>query len=267
MRIKESNQYARILVLLAILIVIATAVLAHEETESGATNEVKFNLDEPVSYILVTSGWVLLISITLLFAPVFAARHKKTLFLMIAIPVILSTLFLAGNTLYKNFHSVTRGPVHWHADYQVWACGKQLDLVNPKGLSNKIGSNLMHEHNDDRMHIEGVLDKREDVNLGNYFMNIGGMLKNDAISYPTVKGAVHYKNGDTCPDGSIGTLKVYVNGKRITEPVSYVISPQENVPPGDCIIYLFDNSNADATDKVCESWTAKDWTYEKQGGT
>ena len=92
-------------------------------------------------------------------------------------------------------------------------------------------------------------------------MNVGGMLEHDQISYPTASGMVDYHNGDSCPDGTQGTLKVYVNGEKIEEPESYVIAPEENVPPGDCIILIFDSSNADRTDKICESWQAKSWTY------
>ncbi len=190
-------------------------------------------------------------------------KIKKPLFLAIVLPIIAASLFLAGSTIYGNIISTTKGPVHWHADYEVWACNQKLDLVNPKGWSNRIGTSTFHEHGDDRIHIEGVVHSLEDVALGRYFTTIGGKLHHDALVYPTEQGTIFYTNGDTCPDGQSGTLKVYVNGKKITQPEKYVITQTPYVPPGDCIIVEFSSGDAETTDKLCASWAAKGWSYER----
>ena len=60
-----------------------------------------------------------------------------------------------------------------------------------------------------------------------------------------------------------GTLtKVYVNGKKIDNYSEYVIYPDSIVPPGDCIVVLFDETNDDKTDIICESWEVNSWNYD-----
>ena len=173
----------------------------------------------------------------------------------------MASLYLAGYTVYENFISETEGPVHWHADYQVWACGEQLDLRDPKGLANKIGSPSIHEHNDGRIHIEGTLSEIQEADLQHYFKAIGGNLDNGGISFLTNEKNILYSNGDKCPSGEAGILKVYVNGKRIDNFEKYVLYPSVYVPPGDCIIIVFDESDIDNTELKCASWEAAEWNY------
>src|SRR3989344_854626 len=80
---------------------------------------------------------------------------KKILFISIVAIVASVTIFLAGSTIYLNIVSFSRGPVHYHADFEIWNCGQEIDLKDPKGISNKIGTPALHEHNDKRIHLEG----------------------------------------------------------------------------------------------------------------
>ena len=260
-------------------LVLSTIILAHEAEEVD-------DHDEPVS-IENNEGWsqkvqnviqqrndlnikflttAAAIAVVLVIASIKYEKRiqkfKKLVFLGIVIPLILASLFLAATTIYANILSTTKGPVHWHADYEVWACNEKLDLVNPKGMSNRIGTALFHEHGNDRIHIEGVVHSLDDVTLGRYFTTIGGKLQQDKLMYQTEKGIIVYSNGDPCPNGDRGTLKVYVNGKKIANPEQYVITQTAYVPPGDCIIIDFSSSDAVTTDKICSSWTAKGWTYQ-----
>lgn len=83
---------------------------------------------------------------------------KLPLFAIITGTVVISTLVLIGNTIRLNVVSESGGPVHWHTDIEFWACGTELELRNPTGfLSNKIGTSTYHEHNDKRIHLEGVV--------------------------------------------------------------------------------------------------------------
>ena len=82
---------------------------------------------------------------------------KKILFGIITVPVILATLFMAGSTFYLNFQSISGGPVHWHAEYEIWDCGIELDLTDPEGFTNKIGYSSLHEHNVIWIHLVGVV--------------------------------------------------------------------------------------------------------------
>ncbi len=191
-----------------------------------------------------------------------SAALKKRLFLSIVIPLVIATVYFGSAIIYENLVSETGGPIHWHADFHVYACGEKLDLKDPQFPSNKIGTPLYHEHNDDRIHLEGTLLTWDSATFGRFFDVIGGDLEPGYLKYPTVNGVEEYRNGDICPDGSVGTLKVYVNGQKIDDYSNYIIYPHAYVPPGDCIMVMFDSSASDTTDVLCESWQVKGWTYD-----
>ncbi|MEK6903874.1 MAG: hypothetical protein AABW64_04480 [Nanoarchaeota archaeon] len=232
-------------------------VQAHGEEETQEQY-----LTDPVFYLTITAFWVVVLTIFIITNPKFTARWKKQLFLLMIIPIIATSLYLGTHTIYENINSVTKGPVHWHADYELYVCGKHFELVDPEGLRNKIGSPTFHEHNDDRIHIEGTVDRLEDFTLGAYFRTVGGRLTDEGIIFPAQQGTIAYKNGQLCPDEYRGTLNVYVNGKRIADHENYLIYPDAYVPPGDCIIITFDAGNQDTTNILCESWNAQGWNYD-----
>lgn len=220
-------------------------------------------LSDPTLYIKLTALMLFFLAIILLtMKNEFREHHKKFLFYLIVIPVLLSTFYLAGHTVYKNVVSETGGPVHWHMDYQVWACGEQLNLVDPKGFRNKVGSPLFHEHNDNRIHVEGTVKKLSDISYGKYFEVVGGSLTDTSFSYDVEgKGIVSYQNGDLC-NGEPGTLKVFVNGQKIEDPGSYLMYPHALVPPGDCAIVEFSPGDSETTQYICDSWAANEWDYD-----
>jgi len=182
---------------------------------------------------------------------------KRLLFLGISLPIVVVTIYLASSTIYLNVTSLTKGPVHWHADFEIWDCGQKVNLVKPKGLSNRIGTPILHEHNDDRAHVEGVVFELKDVSLGKFFDVIDGDLDKDRITLPTDNGIVSLKNGDLCGSAP-GILQVFVYQtkdkvffqKKIEDPASFTLSPHGKVPPGDCIIIEFDEPK-EKTDKLC----------------
>lgn len=188
---------------------------------------------------------------------------KKVLFISIALITIATTLFLAGSTIYLNMISVSKGPVHYHADFQIWNCGEELELVDPKGLSNKVGTSTLHEHNDKRVHLEGVVVEEKDASLGKFMKVVGGNISNDNLTFPTNNGLKSFNSGETCPNGEEAFVQVFVynvEGKnyyqrKLNNPQDYIIAPQTQVPPGDCIIIEFDRLK-DKTDKLCLSFEA-----------
>lgn len=114
-----------------------------------------------------------------------APKLKLPLFIAIVVVVFGTTLTIGGGTVYLNVNSATGGPVHWHADLEVWACGNELDLRDPTGLSNKIGTPTYHEHNDKRIHLEGVPTSLPyDYSMGKFMNVIGGELTNDTLTIP-----------------------------------------------------------------------------------
>ncbi len=253
MEMKLSLFYRTFFVLFLLVVTISGA-LAQETSNS--------NPYSPVQYVVYSSIWLVLISVgSIIFKDKIKDNNKKYIFWIMVLPVVLSALYLSGYTIYENITSETNGPVHWHADYQVLTCGNKLDLVNPTFPKNKIGSPLLHEHNDDRIHIEGTVNNLEDISLGKYFEVIGGKLEEGHLIYNTVQGIKEYKDGDEC-NGTPSSLKVYVNGERIEDYADYLYYPDPLVPPGDCIIISFDPSESETIDILCESWEVKGWNYE-----
>lgn len=187
---------------------------------------------------------------------------KKIIFWLITAVIAITTGALVGMTIYLNQVSVTGGPVHWHADFEIWACGTEQDLLDPTGISNKIGTPTLHEHNDKRIHVEGVVVEYADVNLGAFFRALGGEMTNKTLTIPTNTGMVNFLNGQDCND-TAAQLQVFVieanlqdqsySQQKITDLPSFRFAEESAVPPGDCIIIEFDQPK-DRTDHLCQSY-------------
>jgi hypothetical protein len=111
---------------------------------------------------------------------------KLPLFALIVTITLGTTLTISGATVYLNVSSATGGPVHWHADVEFWACGNELEIRDPQGLlSNKIGTPTLHEHNDKRIHLEGVpVTLPHDASLGKFMNVIGGEISDQSLRLP-----------------------------------------------------------------------------------
>ncbi len=195
-------------------------------------------------------------------------RTKWMLFLGIAVPIVFATLFSAGTTIYLNQISHTKGPVHWHADFEIWNCGEKVDLQDPVGLSNRVGNPVLHEHGDGRIHVEGVVVSQEDVSLHHFFEQAGGEMSKEALLLPTNSGNVNMRNGALCR-GKPAQLQVFVYSvvnpdersnwilrqEKIDIFPEYVLARYANIPPGDCFIVEFDVEK-EKTDKLCASYEA-----------
>ncbi len=130
-------------------------------------------------------------------------KLKKPLFISIAAVVVGTTLTIAGGTVYLNIRSASGGPVHWHADMEIWACGNELNLRDPTGLSNKIGTPTLHEHNDKRIHLEGVpVNMPYDASLGKFMDVVGGELSGKTLVVPLNPDAdTYFQNAKGQEDG------------------------------------------------------------------
>lgn len=130
----------------------------------------------------------IILGVTTLLAILLKKRKslKLPFFAIMALTIIGSTLTLLGSTVYLNTESESGGPVHWHSDIEFWSCGAELELRDPHGwLSNKIGTTTYHEHNDKRVHLEGVVvRKAEDASLEKFMRVTGGYLADDRIGIP-----------------------------------------------------------------------------------
>ena len=194
--------------------------------------------------------------------------QKKLIFGILIIISVGVTIILLGSTIWINSLSETSGPVHWHADFEIWKCGEKIDLKDPEGLVNRIGSPLLHEHGDLRMHVEGTPLHLYELNVRNFFRVIGGSLINSEVTVPTNEGVTALRDGDNC-NGEEAELQFFLY--RVTNPdpgkksgffykqqkvddfEDYILSPYANVPPGDCFIIELGPAK-EKTDKICVSY-------------
>lgn len=158
-----------------------------------------------ISTKTVLIGSVLLVLLVIA-ALLWSQRHPKTkapIFGLILVVVLGTTLTISGGTIYLNVKSATGGPVHWHADVEFWACGNELELRDPQGvLSNKIGTPTLHEHNDKRIHLEGVpVELPQDASLGKFMDVVGGDVTNHTLIVPVNEGDDLFENGEGEEDG------------------------------------------------------------------
>ena len=115
-----------------LFIVFLSLVTAHEEKNSvSKENGVKISL---ILIVLASINAVILVVISCI-----SKKYKRALFLGIVIPIAIATIFLVSSTIITNIHSSSDGPVHWHADYELWACEEKLNVINPTGLSIMLG--------------------------------------------------------------------------------------------------------------------------------
>ena len=228
-----------LLFLLAIFLLSASSAFSHEE-------EVEYMLDHsglyPISQLQAAGYGSLIFGILALAIILFHKKMndaaKKIMYILVVAVTAIVTLYLVLTTLHLNVTSITKGPVHWHADFEIWVCGRGIKLSEPKGLSNKQGVDLMHAHNDNRIHVEGVILDKKQASLGSFFHAVGGSLSSDGLKVPVDEGLISVHDGDKCNEKP-AKLHVFVNGNLIENPSAYEISHYEKVPPGDRIKFVF----------------------------
>ncbi|OGY27300.1 MAG: hypothetical protein A2Z42_03560 [Candidatus Woykebacteria bacterium RBG_19FT_COMBO_43_10] len=248
----------------------ASSVHAHGGEEETAVETVTQTLEDSlrsnsIKIVVVASILILGFLVLTIFLKHLGERVKTVLFLGIVLPTLFTTVYLITSTISLNSASSSGGPVHWHADFEIWDCGQKLELTDPEGFSNRVGSATFHEHNDNRIHVEGVVVDKKEAALGRFFQFVGGELHNDGFQIPTNDGLIVRRNGDPCKGDRPGILQAFVykthgdtyRQEKLTDPTSYILSPYGNVPPGDCIVVEFDSKEKEKTDRLCDSYELK----------
>lgn len=202
---------------------------------------------------------IFLVLILLVFKPqrVYA---KIFFFIVLSLVAVSVTFYIVGATITLVNTSPTKGPVHWHADFRIFNCGEEIDLLDPEGFANRVGTSVIHEHGDKRIHIEGVPETYADASIGNFISLVGGHIGSDTLHVPTNNGVVEMKNGTECPDGE-GVLQAFLwetdemiaTQRPLPEFIDYVIAPETLVPPGDCVIFEF-NTEREKTEYICQQY-------------
>lgn len=224
---------------------------------------------------------------------------KKPLFLIIVATIIIPTVLMTGSTVYLNTISDSKGPVHWHTDIEYWVCGQEIELRDPIGaFSNKIGNSTYHEHDDKRIHLEGVVvDKEYDASLGKFMSLTGGIITKDTLIIPTEDSLfeddidgdkstgdkeqvkrfasndangleiISAKNGAGCSDNGYAELQVFryqLNEDKKTYTQSKLDDPaayvmrDESTVPPGDCIIVEFDALKTTTDKLCQQYGVRD---------
>lgn len=219
---------------IVLLSLLSSVTYAHEEEIHETVTESffhQFNYTTVIALSIVTIVSCTIILLT--YKDSLIENQKRIIFGIIVLATIVSTGYLVGNTVYMSLTSWSKGLVHWHADFEILICGQKVVLPEPTGIANRVGTEEIHHHGDYRIHLEGVMKEREDATLGNFFDAIDVHFSNEKI--------LNMDNGDYCPDGKKGTVKMFVNNQLYTGDYrDYVIAPYSQVPPGDFIKIVFE---------------------------
>jgi len=228
-----------ILLFVASLVLLPYNIFSHEgEEEFMLDHSELYPITQLKAVVYGSLIFGVLIAAILLFHKKMSNINKKIVYFLIVTVSSLVTVYLVITTLHLNIISLTKGPVHWHADFEIWVCDKEMKLAEPKGLSNKQGVDLLHAHNDNRIHVEGVLLDMKQASLGAFFYAVGGSLSSDGVTVPTNEWLIVVHDGDLCNEKP-AKLYVFVNGNLIDNPPDYEIAHYEKVPPGDRIKFVF----------------------------
>ena len=227
-----SVNFVKALYLVALLVSMPSAYAHEEEMHKTATEGFFHQFSATTVISLSVVAIIACVIMLLAYRNTLNANQKKLIFGIIALAAIATTGYLTGNTVYLTLTSWSNGIIHWHADFEIHICGEKFVLPNPTGIANRVGTETVHHHGDYRIHLEGVMKEREDAALGKFFDAINVTFSNERI--------MSMDNGDYCPDGKKGAVKMFVNGELYSGDYrDYVIAPYADVPPGDFIKIVF----------------------------
>ena len=183
-----------------------------------------------------------------------AERLKLPLFAAIVVVVLGTTLTISGGTIYLNVNSATGGPVHWHADFEIWGCNNELELRDPHGfLSNKIGTATYHEHDDKRIHVEGVpISLPYDYSLGKFMNVVGGGISKNTLVVPLNDEQyfeVDEQDGDGNPTPAPELLNPFIKTEAEGKVASFINGERCGDQPAEVQVFAMSYNAADKTYK------------------
>ena len=130
--------------------------------------------------------------------------------------IIALMIFGFVNSLKDVSNPVTDTEVHWHAPISYEACGKSLNL------SDSGNHDIIHGHDDNLVHVEGLVLNESDITLANFFKNAGLSITSENLE--------DYKNGDICENtGEPGKISFVVDGQTFTDPSQIIIKDKQNI--------------------------------------
>lgn len=183
---------------------------------------------EPIQYVLPAMKYgalaiVFLAGLSIYYEKETSELEKRLLMNGFFLAILVPSFLAAGAFLHESQTSWSNGEIHWHADFEVLVENDQgaveeLDLVNPAKfcedtshessymckINDRTGSTEYHEHNDDRIHLEGSFKHRTDASLAAFFEQFDGELTSTSMKFPTNDETVEVR------DSGNMTLKILV---------------------------------------------------------
>jgi hypothetical protein len=109
---------------------------------------------------------------------------------------------------------------HWHAPFSIEICGQRLPPL-PFSPGN------IHTHGDDVIHIHPQTNEEgRRATLATFFRSVGIEVTTESMTLPDGRT---YRNGDACPDGRKGTVRVLVNGRELSDPLEYYPQDRDRI--------------------------------------
>jgi hypothetical protein len=280
-----------------LLAVLATAAAIY------AVPEMNFVQHVPQILLLGFFASVVLASASFYREKELTLRDKNVLMNGFLIVVLLPSLYTAGAFVHQSQTSWSGGEIHWHADFEVLVENEsggldRLDLIDPGNfcentrhessymcsVNDRVGSTEYHEHNDNRIHLEGVFKEREDATLAAFFEQFDGKLRETELVYPTNDGVVERYQDEN------RTVKILVrkgvgnrywcavssrvnasercssHGRSADGPEEYIISPHSRGPSLDDIFIVYDDKTIEeALQDVREDGEYRGFGLRKSG--
>lgn len=227
-------------------------------------------------------------------------RDKNILMTAFIVVVTVPTFFSAAAFVHESQTSWSGGEVHWHADYEVLTTVSEseasqmdendvietengylarLNLINPSefcegdymcALNDRTGTKTFHEHNDNRIHWEGIFAEKEDATLTAFFETFDGKLTSTELAYPiSPDTAIEREENQT---HQLKVLAKQGEGpdrewKIVDKPENFVAEPYKQGDNLNDIFIIYDqNSTEEAWIDLREDDRYKGLGLEKGGG-
>lgn len=135
-------------------------------------------------------------------------EQNKKIIKYFIITAVIAVILYSFYYKYQNSEGpYTPGMVHWHTTLDMSICGKKVDLPRIGAGQHHRGLPLLHTHDDNIIHIEGQIFRKEDAALGKFMDAVGVQFSETEF--------FDMKNGMNCEEKE-GTLKMFINDKPST---------------------------------------------------
>jgi|GEM_PF-1173951 len=187
----------------------------------------------------------------------------KNIYFRLAIVTVIAVVFmLASVFLINSFRRWRNGQVLSRVDYRIFACGKEIFLKPEEESPVGKGKGLFARSEQGSIVAKGKPRSIKDITLPAYFGAAGGALEfptgnenTEIFRVPTSAGMREFRSGDQCNGKKASLHVLHYRVDASTKPWSvfkrifwkypdYVLQNNYGkVPPGDCLIFIFDSED------------------------